>query len=137
MRKLIARALTMTLTTALLASTTSIAQDPGDAKKPDATALTNAPTIPEMIVDPDGTLHFGPRTVPPPALYSDEARAAYIKCALRFLTCINLRRTGRVAHGSMPGESHCRSGALIHRTHTINIEEVRVIAGSRCPKRIS
>jgi pimeloyl-ACP methyl ester carboxylesterase len=69
----------MTLSTALLASTASIAQDPGGAQKPDATALTNAPTIPEMIVDPDGTLHFGPRTVPPPALYSDEARAAYIK----------------------------------------------------------
>lgn len=73
MRKLIARALTMTLSTALLASTASIAQDSSDAKKPDAAALANAPTIPEMIVDPDGALHFGPRTVPPPALNSDEA----------------------------------------------------------------
>lgn len=79
MRKLIARALTMTLSTALLASTASIAQDPSNTQKPDATALTNAPAIAQMIVDLDGTLHFGPRTVPPPALYSDEARAAYIK----------------------------------------------------------
>jgi hypothetical protein len=36
MRKLIARALTMTLSTALLTSTASIAQDSGNAQKPDA-----------------------------------------------------------------------------------------------------
>jgi len=32
-----------------------------------------------MVVDPDGTLHFGPRTVPPPALASPESRQVYIR----------------------------------------------------------
>jgi epsilon-lactone hydrolase len=79
MRKSIAYALTTMLLAAPLASTACAAQDPGAPQKLNAAALTGAPAIPQMIVDPDGTLHFGPRTVPPPALNSDEARAAYIK----------------------------------------------------------
>jgi pimeloyl-ACP methyl ester carboxylesterase len=75
----IARVLACALSAALTASTISVAQDTSGTQKPDAAALANAPTISQMIVDPDGTLHFGPRTVPPPVLYSDEARAAYIK----------------------------------------------------------
>ena len=75
----IARNLTLALLAAFIASTPSVAQNATAIQKPDATALANAPTIPQMIVDPDGTLHFGPRTVPPPVLYSDEARAAYVK----------------------------------------------------------
>ncbi len=39
--------------------------------------LAEAPVVPQMLVDSDGTLHFGPRTVPPPALESAEARQAY------------------------------------------------------------
>ena len=32
--------------------------------------LLDAPNVAQMVVDSDGTLHFGPRTVPPPALES-------------------------------------------------------------------
>src|SRR5690349_15111393 len=78
-RNSIAYAVTAMLMVVPVASSISVAQDPGSPQKLDAAALTGAPTIPQMIVDPDGTLHFGPRTVPPPALNSDQARAAYIK----------------------------------------------------------
>jgi len=37
-------------------------------QKPDNAALLDAPNVPRMVVDSDGTLHFGPRTVPLPAL---------------------------------------------------------------------
>ena len=77
--RIIPRALTFTLLAAFVAATASVAQEASGTQRPDAAALTSAPVIPQMIVDPDGTLHFGPRTVPPPVLYSDEARAAYIK----------------------------------------------------------
>ena len=79
MRKSIVYALAAMLLAPPLASTVCAAQVTGSPQKLDAATLTNAPAIPQMIVDPDGTLHFGPRTIPPPALYSDEARAAYIK----------------------------------------------------------
>jgi monoterpene epsilon-lactone hydrolase len=43
----------------------------------DKAALAQAPIVPQMLVDADGTLHFGPRSLPPPALASAEARQAY------------------------------------------------------------
>ena len=39
-------------------------------EKIDPAVLADAPIVPQMLVDSDGTLHFGPRTVPPPALES-------------------------------------------------------------------
>jgi len=78
-RNSIAYALTAMVMAVPLASTVCAAQDSNPPQKLDPAALTSAPTIPQMIVDPDGTLHFGPRTIPPPALNSDAARAAYIK----------------------------------------------------------
>ena len=56
-------------------------QDKG--QKLDASVLTDAPTVPQMIVDSDGTLHLGPRTVPPAALESPEARRSYARQMLR------------------------------------------------------
>jgi hypothetical protein len=53
------------------------AQTPTSQPKVDPATLVDAPTIPQMVVDPDGTLHFGPRTIPPPVLNSPEARSAY------------------------------------------------------------
>ena len=79
MRNSIAFALAAMLVAAPLASAPSSAQDAGATQKLDAAALTSAPVIPQMVVDPDGTLHFGPRTVPPPVLNSNAARAAYTK----------------------------------------------------------
>jgi epsilon-lactone hydrolase len=53
------------------------AQTPSPEQKLDPATLSSAPTIPQMLVDPDGTVHYGPRTLPPPVLNSPEARAAY------------------------------------------------------------
>ena len=39
--------------------------------------------VPQMLVDSDGTLHFGPRTVPPAALESAEARRSYTRQMLQ------------------------------------------------------
>src|SRR5277367_6472861 len=53
-----------------------------EAQKPDS-AVLDAPTVPQMVVDSDGTLHFGPRTVPPAALASQEARNSYARQMLQ------------------------------------------------------
>ena len=45
--------------------------------------LVDAPIVPQMVVDSDGTLHFGPRTVPLPALASPEARRTYTEQMLQ------------------------------------------------------
>ena len=60
-----------------------VAQSPRTAQGPDSAALADAPTVPRMLVDSDGTLHFGPRTVPPPALASPETRRAYTRQMLQ------------------------------------------------------
>ena len=57
----------------------AVAQSDKKVQKLDADVLVNAPTVPQMVVDADGTLHFGPRTVPLPALASLEARQAYTR----------------------------------------------------------
>lgn len=44
----------------------------------DTSVPLDAPTVPHLIVDTDGTLHFGARTIPPPALASPESRNVYI-----------------------------------------------------------
>ncbi len=59
------------------------AQGPAAQEKLDTAILQDAPAVPQMVVDPDGTLHFGPRTVPPPALESPEARETYARQMLR------------------------------------------------------
>ena len=59
------------------------AQSQSAEQKLDPATLVGAPTIAQMVVDPDGTLHFGPRTVPAPALSSPEARSAYSNMMLR------------------------------------------------------
>ncbi len=49
------------------------------SQKLDPNTLADAPVVPQMLADSDGALHFGPRTVPFPALASKEARAAYAR----------------------------------------------------------
>ncbi len=66
-----------------LASLAAVAQSPTSQQRLDPAGLENAPTVPQMVVDADGTLHFGPRTVPPPALESPEARQTYAGQMLR------------------------------------------------------
>jgi epsilon-lactone hydrolase len=60
-----------------------VAQNLKPAQRLDVAALIDAPTVPQMVVDSDGTLHFGPRTVPPAALESAEALGSYARQMLR------------------------------------------------------
>jgi pimeloyl-ACP methyl ester carboxylesterase len=60
-----------------------VAQSQRTVQDPDTAALADAPTVPRMLVDSDGSLHFGPRTVPPPALASPEARQSYARQMLQ------------------------------------------------------
>jgi hypothetical protein len=62
---------------------TVIGQSQNTNQKLDAAILLDAPNVPQMVVDSDGALHFGPRTVPPPALSSPESRQAYIRQMLQ------------------------------------------------------
>src|ERR1041384_8050058 len=56
-----------------------VAQNQQKEQKLDPTVLVGAPVVPQMVVDSDGTLHFGPRTVQPPALESPDARRSYTR----------------------------------------------------------
>lgn len=60
-----------------------VGQNQRSSQKLEAAVLADAPTVPQMVVDSDGTLHFGPRTVPPPALASSEARRSYTRQMLQ------------------------------------------------------
>jgi monoterpene epsilon-lactone hydrolase len=60
-----------------------VAHSQGTAQKFDTAVLVDAPNVPQMVVDSDGTLHFGPRTVPLPTLASQEARETYTRQMLQ------------------------------------------------------
>ena len=60
-----------------------VAQTQRKEQKLDPDVLADAPVVPQMVVDSDGTLHFGPRTIPPAALESSEARVAYTRQMLQ------------------------------------------------------
>ena len=60
-----------------------LAQSQKKDQKLDPAVLSDAPNVPQMVVDSDGTLHFGSRTVPLPALASPEARRAYTRQMLQ------------------------------------------------------
>jgi monoterpene epsilon-lactone hydrolase len=60
-----------------------VAQSQRKEQKLDPGVLADAPVVPQMVVDSDGTLHFGPRTVPPAALESTEARRSYTRQMLQ------------------------------------------------------
>jgi monoterpene epsilon-lactone hydrolase len=60
-----------------------VAQSQHKEQKVDPAVLADAPVVPQMVVDSDGALHFGPRTVPPPALESPEARQSYTRQMLQ------------------------------------------------------
>ena len=51
-----------------------VAQSQRQVQKLDTAVLLDAPNVPQMVVDSDGTLHFGPLSVPLPALASLDAR---------------------------------------------------------------
>jgi epsilon-lactone hydrolase len=55
-----------------------LAQSQSKDQTLDTAILSDAPLVPQMLVDDDGTVHLGPRTVPFPALASPEAKRAYV-----------------------------------------------------------
>lgn len=71
------------LTAGIMGCCVMVAQSPRNQQKLDPAVLAEAPAVPQMVVDSDGTLHFGPRTVPPPALESPEARRSYTRQMLQ------------------------------------------------------
>ncbi len=71
------------LTASIIACYVLVAQNQKTQPKIDPAVLGDAPVVPQMVVDSDGTLHFGPRTVPPPALESPEARRSYTRQMLQ------------------------------------------------------
>src|SRR5713101_4116945 len=62
-------AITLLVLTGASISSLSSAQDQPDVSK--------APVIPSVFIDTDGTVHVGPRTIPPPTLMSAEAKKIY------------------------------------------------------------
>ncbi|MFB3778518.1 MAG: alpha/beta hydrolase [Bryobacteraceae bacterium] len=94
-------ALSMTLACGLCVG--QAAQNGGQERKPTIAELADAPVVPQLVVDSDGTLHFGPRTVPLPALASPEARRTYTEQMLRRAQTASAK--GLPAHARMNGMS--------------------------------
>jgi hypothetical protein len=69
---------------------------------------SDATILPRMLVDSDGTLHFGPRSVPPPALESPDARRSYVP---QMLAGADIRRPGRLGLRTNPG-GQTRAGGV-------------------------
>jgi epsilon-lactone hydrolase len=45
--------------------------------------MSKAPVIPSVLIDADGTVHLGPRTIPPVTLMSPEAKKVYAEMAVK------------------------------------------------------
>ena len=93
----------------------SAAQSQKKDQKLDTAVLLDAPNVPQMVVDSDGTPHFGPRTVPLPALESLEARQAYTRQMLQRAQ-VSAARGGlasvRTADASAPEPNRSKATAL-------------------------
>uniref|UniRef100_Q026H7 Alpha/beta hydrolase n=1 Tax=Solibacter usitatus (strain Ellin6076) TaxID=234267 RepID=Q026H7_SOLUE len=84
MRRPVARSSAISFLTVLIVGCYAvIAQSQRKEQKFDPAVLADAPVVPQMLVDSDGTLHFGPRTIPPAALESPEARRSYTRQMLQ------------------------------------------------------
>ena len=84
MRRPLARTSTVVLLTVfVIGCCAMVAQSQRKQQTLEPAVQDEAPAVPQMVVDSDGTLHFGPRTVPPPALESPEARRSYTRQMLQ------------------------------------------------------
>jgi len=109
----------------------AVAQNEKKDQKLDTAVLVDAPAVPQMVVDSDGTLHFGPRTVPLPALASPEARQAYTRRMLQ-RTLSSAGRGGglasaRVTEPIAPAERGWSKESAL-KLHPV-VEESRKIGG--------
>jgi len=108
-----------------------VAQSQKKDPKIDPAALADAPVVPQMVVDSDGTLHFGPRTVPPPALESAEARRSYTRQMLQRAQSSAARgglASARIVEGNPPPAAAGGSKESALRLYPV-VEENQKIGG--------
>ena len=130
MTRLIARrAVPALLGAALIVSCAVVAQSQSAVQKP--ALLIDAPTVPQMLVDSDGTLHFGPRTVPPPELASAEARRSYTRQMLQRAQTSAAKgglAAARILDGNPPPAATAGSKETALKIYPV-VEESRKIGG--------
>jgi hypothetical protein len=108
-----------------------VAQSQRKEQKIDPAVLADAPAVPEMVVDSDGTLHFGPRTVPPPALDSPEARRSYARQMMQRAQASATRgglASLRILEGNPPTAAVAGSKQTALKNYSV-VEESQKIGG--------
>jgi epsilon-lactone hydrolase len=108
-----------------------VAQSQRKEQAPAPAVLAGAPVVPQMLVDSDGTLHFGPRTVPPPALASPEARRSYTRQMLQRAQTSAARggpAAARILEGSPAPAAAGASKEIALQLYPV-VEESRKIGG--------
>lgn len=109
-----------------------VAQSPKREQKLDRDVLADAPVVPQMVVDSDGTLHFGPRTVPPPALESSEGRRSYTRQMLQRAQTSAARgglAAARIVEGHAPPAAVAGSRETALEIYPLEVDESRKIGG--------
>ena len=115
----------------LIACFALLAQHQNKGQKADLAALADAPEVAQMVVDSDGTLHFGPRTVPLPALASADARASYTRQMLRKAQASEGRgglASARMLEGTSPQLAYANSKESALKIYPV-VEESQKIGG--------
>ena len=108
------------------------AQNQKPAEKLDTAILVHGPLVPQMLVDSDGTLHFGPRTVPPPALESPEARSSYTRQMLQRAQTSASRdglASARILEGHAPPVAPDGSKETALQIYPVEVESSQKIGG--------
>jgi hypothetical protein len=108
-----------------------VAQTQRKEQKLDPGVLADAPVVPQMLVDSDGTVHFGPRTIPPPAIESAEARVAYTRQMLQRAQTSEARgglASARILEGKPAPAAAGRSKETALKLYPV-IEETQTIGG--------
>jgi epsilon-lactone hydrolase len=109
-----------------------VAQNQEREQKLEPAVLADAPLVPQMLVDSDGTLHFGPRTVPPAALESAEARSSYTRQMLQRAQTSAARgglASARILEGYTPPAAPGGSKETALKIYPVEVDESRKIAG--------
>jgi len=133
MTQLSARSSVLTLLSAFVIGCGAfVAQSQNKEQKLDPAVLVDAPLVPQLVVDSDGTLHFGPRTVPPPALESAEARTSYTRQMLRRAQMSGARdglASARILAGHEPPIAVGGSKETALKIYPVEVDESQKIGG--------
>jgi hypothetical protein len=127
MTRLSARGSAIVLLPALVfACCVLVAQIQNREPKLDPAVLADAPVVPQMVVDSDGTLHFGPRTVPAAALESSEARRSYTRQMLQRAQMSAARgglASARIVEGTAPPAAADGSKETALKIYPVEVDE--------------